>query len=62
MLERLKEPAAGAGLNPADDSTVERRRFEAFLAAQGQAPVSDAKKEELFREYLEWSSSRQSPK
>ncbi len=63
MLQRLKEATAGAGLNPTGgNSTVEYQRFQAFLAAQGQVPESDAKKEELYREFREWSSSRQSAK
>jgi len=62
MLERLKEAAAGAGPNPAGDSTVEYQRFQAFLAAQGQVPVSDAKKQELYRQFRQWSSSHQPAK
>jgi hypothetical protein len=45
----------------ADNPTVERQRFETFPAALEKVPVSDAKKEELYREYLEWRSSRRPP-
>ena len=56
MLERLREAKAGAAPTAADTSTIEHRRFEAFLAAQEKTPISDAKKEELYRQYLEWRS------
>ena len=56
MLERLKNPNAGAGPIAADNSPVERQRFETFLAARRKAPVSDAEKEQLYREFLDWSS------
>jgi TRAP transporter TAXI family solute receptor len=57
MLDRLKESKAGAAPTAADTSTAEHQRFEAFLTAQEKTPISDAKKEQLYRQYLEWRSS-----
>jgi hypothetical protein len=51
-LARLKE----AKIAP-DDPVLQQQRFEAFLATQQKGPVSDAKKEQLYKEYLEWRSS-----
>ncbi len=58
MLQRLKGSQAGMGSIAPDDSVLQQRRFEAFLDAQQKGPISDDRKEELYRQFLEWHNSR----
>jgi TRAP-type uncharacterized transport system substrate-binding protein len=61
-LERLKDAKANAESSAADDAAIRQQRFGAMLDAQEKAPLSDAKKDEMYREFQEWRNSRQSPK
>jgi TRAP-type uncharacterized transport system substrate-binding protein len=62
VLERLKEAQAAAAPVGPDSSAVQHQRFGVFLDADEKAPVPDAKKEQLYRDFLEWRSSRSPPK
>jgi TRAP-type uncharacterized transport system substrate-binding protein len=61
-LERLKEAKANAETSAADEAAIRQQRFGAMLDAQEKAPLSDAKKDEMYREFQEWRNSRQPPK
>jgi TRAP-type uncharacterized transport system substrate-binding protein len=61
-LERLKAAKAAADANAGDSPAIQHQRFGAFLDADEKTPVADTKKDELYRDFLEWRSNRQPPK
>jgi hypothetical protein len=60
LVQRMKEANAGTGPVAAENSP-QYQRFNAFLAALQKGTASGAEKEQLYREFLDWSS-RHPPK
>ena len=54
MLNRLREANASAAPSAADHPAG-RQRFDTFLAGQQKSPMSEAQKQQLYRQFLEWS-------
>lgn len=53
MLDRLKANASVA--QSSTDHPAGQQRFDTFLAAQQKSPMSEAQKQQLYRQFLEWS-------
>ncbi|MGH6679418.1 MAG: hypothetical protein ACREDL_10945 [Bradyrhizobium sp.] len=54
MLDRLRKANASVAQSSADHPAGQQR-FDSFLAAQQKSPMSEAQKQQLYRQFLEWS-------